>query len=147
MTRIIKWPIGEMALFFVVACNLIGGDEDTESGMSGDGVKLKQIQTEIGDGSDKSWSSACMIVQGKTEWRFRSKYVLQVDEPSDWDPDLDDRVDISLIKLDKCELRNCTLDSCPESPKIAYTTKDWLCAGDYVKVDGFDCLITAVNAP
>ena len=87
-----------------------------------------------------------MIVQGKTEWRFRSKYVFQIDEPSDWNTDLDDRVEISLIKLDKCELRNCTLDSCPESPKIAYTTKDWLCKGDYVKVDGNDCLIVAIDS-
>ena len=70
----IKWPIGVMALLFLVACNLIGGDEDTESGISGDGVKLKNIQTEVGDGSNKVWSSACMIVQGKTESKFRSKY-------------------------------------------------------------------------
>ena len=143
----IKWPIGMAALLLLVACNVIGRDEGTESGVSGDGVKLKYIQTEVGDGSNKVWSSACMIVQGKTESKFRSKYAFHIDEPSDWDPELDDRVEISLIKLDKCELRNCTLDSCPESPKIAYTTKDWLCKGDYVKVNGNDCLITAIDSP
>ena len=147
LTRMIKWPIGVAALLFLVACNLIGGDEDTESGISGDGVKLKNIQTEVGDGSNKVWSSACMIVQGKTESKFRSKYAFHIDEPSDWDPDLDDRVEITLIKLDKCEIRNCTLDSCPESSKIAYTTENWLCVGDYVKVNGNDCLITAIDSP
>ena len=148
----IKWPIGVVALLLLVACNVIGKDEGTESGVSGDGVKLSNselsnIQPEVGEGSNKEWSSGCMIVQGKTEWRFRSKHVFHIDEPSDWDPDLDDRVEISLIKLDKCELMNCTLDSCPESSKIAYTTMDWLCVGDYVKVNGNDCLITAIDFP
>ena len=142
-TRMIKWPIGVAVLLLLVACNFIGGDENTESGVSGDGVKLSQLQPEIGEGSNKAWSSACMIVQGKTEWRFRSKHAFHIDEPSDWDPD----VEITLIKLDKCEITNCTLDSCPESSKIAYTTKNWLCVGDYVKVNGNNCLITAIDSP
>ena len=143
LTQIIKWPIGIMVLLLLVACNFIGEDEETESGVSGDGVKLSNIQSEVGEGSNKAWSSACMIVEGKTEWGFRSKYTFNIDEPSDWDPD----VEITLIKLNECELRNCTLDSCPESSKIGYTTKNWLCVGDYVKVNGNDCLITAINSP
>ena len=132
-----------MVLLLLVACNFIGEDEETESGVSGDGVKLSNIQSEVGEGSNKAWSSACMIVEGKTEWGFRSKYTFNIDEPSDWDPD----VEITLIKLNECELTNCTLDSCPESSKIGYTTKNWLCVGDYVKVNGNDCLITAINSP
>ena len=66
----IKWPIAVAALFLLVACNVIGRDEGTESGVSGDGVKLSNIQSEVGEGSNQGWSSACMIVQGKTEWRF-----------------------------------------------------------------------------
>ena len=142
-TRMIKWPIGVAVLLLLVACNFIGEDEETESGVSGDGVKLTDIQPKVGEGSNKAWSSACMIVQGKTEWRFRSKYAFQLDDPSDWDPD----VEITLVNLDQCEIRNCTLDSCPESSKIAYTTKNWLCVGDYVKVNGNDCLITAIDSP
>ena len=141
----IKWPIGVVILLLLVACNVIDRDEGTESGVSGDGVKLSNIQPEVGDGSNMDWNSAsCMIAQGKTEWGFRKKNVFHIDEPSasDWDPD----VEITLLKLDKCEITNCTLDSCPESSKIAYTTKNWLCVGDYVKVNGNDCLITAIDS-
>lgn len=138
----IKWSIGVMALLLLVACNLIGGDEDTESGVSGDGVKLSKIQPKVGDGSSKAWtSSKCMIVQGMTEWRFKNKRVFHIGKPSDWEPD----VDISLVEVSNCEITNCTLDSCPESSNIAYTTKDWLCVADYVKVNGNDCLITDIE--
>ena len=135
-----------MALLFLVACNFIGEEEETESGVSGDGVKLSNIQPEVGEGSNIDWKSAsCMIVEGRTEWRFRKKNAFHIGEPSasDWDP----HVEITLIKLRNCEITNCTLDSCPESSKIAYTTKNWLCVGDYVKVNGNNCLITAIDSP
>ena len=143
MTRMIKWAIGAIALFVLGACNVIDKDEGTESGISGDGVPLSNIQSEVGDGSDSSWSTgSCMIVEGRTEWGFNKKYAFYISKPRVWDPD----VRISIIELKSCEITNCTLDSCPESSKIAYTTKDWLCVGDYVKVNGNDCLITKIEA-
>ena len=144
LTRLIKWPIGVVALLFLVACNFIGEEEETESGVSGDGVKLSNIQPEVGEGSNMGWSSAsCMIAEGRTEWGFNKKHAFYISKPRVWDPD----IRISVVGLKSCEITNCTLDSCPESSKIAYTTKDWLCVGDYVKVNGNDCLITAIDSP
>ncbi|SVE25865.1 uncharacterized protein METZ01_LOCUS478719 [marine metagenome] len=143
MTRMIKWAIGAAALFLLGACNVIGEGEDTESGISGDGVQLSNIQPEVGGGSNKGWSSAsCMIVEGRTEWGFNKKHAFYISKPRVWDPD----IRISVIELKSCEITNCTLDSCPESSYIAYTTKDWLCVGDYVKINGNDCLIINMEA-
>ena len=143
MTRMIGWAIGAISLFVLGACNVIDEDEGTESGISGDGVQLSNIQPEVGDGSNTGWSTAsCMIVEGRTEWGFNKKHAFYISKPRVWDPD----IRISVIELKSCEITNCTLDSCPESSKIAYTTKDWLCVGDYVKVNGNDCLITKMEA-
>ena len=76
------------------------------------------------------------MVEGNKKWRYTSKYVFDAvevdpDEPKD------------IVRIDVLELSSCAISS---STKIAYTTKNWLCKGDYVKIDGVSCKITAVKS-
>ena len=113
--------------------SLLTGEEDIESGISGSGVVEDSIQTSVGDGSKSSWaSSTCRVVEGSTKWRYTSKFVFNVIDPDDSD---------EIVRIDVLELNACEIDG---ATKIAYTTKDWLCVNDYVKINGTDCLITAI---
>ena len=125
--------------------DISGGDLDEgDAGISGDGVILGEEQASVGSGSGSAWNSAkCMVVEGNTVWKFRAKHRFQIGTPSNWEPD----IEISVIQLPDCEITNCTTDDCPESSKIAYTTKDWLCADDHVKINGNSCLITDISNP
>ena len=123
-----------LALLSLPACNLIDKG-NTESGISGDGVVAGSKQTSVGDGSPSSWaSSTCRLIEGNKEWRFTSKYVFDVLETDSDNPD-------DIVRIDVLEQRVCEIDS---STKIAYTTNNWLCVGDYVKINSSNCLITAI---
>jgi hypothetical protein len=152
-----RLAIGLVALVFISGCNVVGGGGDSESGIGGGGVESGEILSKVGDGSSKSWSSTtCQLVEGKTQWRWgwwqdtndvgwepeldlpRGAYVFTVDKPGllgeVWGQD---QMFITLLKQSHCEISSST--------KIAYTTKDWLCVGDKVKVDGKDCVISAIE--
>ena len=121
-----------LALLLFSACNLIDKG-DTESGISGDGVVADSEQNSVGDGSDSDWkSTACKVVDGKTEWRLSEDLnSFAIDDPTSWSTS--SSIDITLLKISSCEIDSMA--------KIAYTTKDWLCVGDHVKVNGANCLI------
>ena len=124
-----------IALLFLIACNLIDEGE-TESGISGDGVVAGSEQTHVGDGSPSDWAtSTCRLVDGYRIWRFTSKYVFDVLEVDPAEPN-------DIVRIDILEQSFCEID---EETKIAYTTKDWLCKSDYVKINGSNCLITAIT--
>ena len=152
-----------IALSFVSGCNLIGGDGKSESGIAGDGVTSGSALSKIGDGSDSSWSDSCVVVEEKTEWRWgwweddydivdvgsdvtlsevpkpRDPYIFTIDVPTlnndeKWGHS---QVFITLVKIADCKIDRTT--------KIAYTTKDWICKGDQVKVNGKDCTIAKVD--
>ena len=171
---LIRLVIAAVALLFVSGCNLIGGDGKSESGIAGDGVTAGGVLSKIGDGSDASWSDNCAVVEEKTEWRWgwwednynsdldsddddykaadvgsdvtldevpkpRDPYIFTIDVPTlsndeKWGHS---QVFITLVKIADCKIDRTT--------KIAYTTKDWLCKGDQVKVDGKDCTIVKVD--
>ena len=150
-------------LLFVSGCTLIGESGKSESGIAGDGVTAGNSLSKIGDGSGSSWSDNCAVVEEKTEWRWgwwqddydivdvgsdvtldevpkpRDPYIFTIDVPTlnndeKWGHS---QVFITLVKIADCKIGRTT--------KIAYTTKDWLCKGDQVKVDGKDCTIAKVN--
>ena len=135
---LMKILIVGVALLLLAACNLID-EGNTESGMSGDGVVAASNQTSVGNGSDSAWTNTiCNVVDGKTEWRWSEDLnSFSIDDPASWSTS--SSIDITLLEISSCEIDSET--------KIAYTTKDWLCTGDYVKVDGNDCLITAIGNP
>ena len=157
--ELIRLVMAAVALLFVSGCNLIGGGGESESGIAGDGVRNGGILSKVGDGSSKGWSSTtCQLMEGKTQWRWgwwqdgidvgwepeedpdepRSSYVFTVDKPGPMgDVWGQDQMFITLLKQSHCKI--------DYSKKIAYTTKDWLCAGDVVKVGGEDCIISKIE--
>ena len=155
--ELIRLIIAGVALLSVSGCNLIGGDGKSDSGIAGDGVTTAGILSKVGDGSIKGWNSTtCQLVEGMTQWRWGwwqdgpdvgsepeldevvSPYVFTVDKPGAlgevWGQD---QRFITLLNQSHCKISAST--------KIAYTTKDWLCAGDKVKVDGEDCIISTIE--
>ena len=161
--ELIRLAMMAVALLFVSGCNLIGGGGKSESGIAGDGVTSGNVLSKIGDGSDSSWSDNCAVVEEKTEWRWgwwqddydivdtgsdvtldevpkpRDPYIFTIDVPTlsndeKWGHS---QVFITLVKIADCKIDRTT--------KIAYTTKDWLCKGDQVKVDGKDCTVAKVD--
>ena len=135
MDLLMKNIIVGVALLLLAACNLIDEGE-TESGISGDGVVAGSEQTHVGDGSPSDWvSSSCRLVDGNKKWRFTSKYVFDVLEVDPEEPN-------DIVRIDVLEQSFCEIDS---ETKIAYTTKNWLCKDDYVKINGSNCLITAIT--
>jgi hypothetical protein len=149
--------IAGIVLLLASSCDLIGESGDSESGISGDGVTDGGILSKVGDGSSSSWSSkTCQLIEGKTQWRWgwwqdsedvgsepelelpRSSYVFTIDKPGPlgavWGQD---QMFITLLKQSHCKINDST--------KIAYTSKDWLCVGDKVKVDGEDCIISSIE--
>ena len=156
--ELIRLIIAGVALLSVSGCNLIGGgDGESESGIAGDGVITAGTLSKVGDGSSKGWSSAtCQLVEGMTQWRWG----WWQDGPDvGWEPELDDSVSSYVFTIDKpgplgevwgqsqrfVTLLNQSHCKISSSTKIAYTTKDWLCAGDIVKVDGEDCIISTIE--
>ena len=161
--ELIRLVMPAVALLFLVGCNLIGGDGKSESGIAGDGVTAAGVLSKIGDGSDSSWSSSCAVVEEKTEWRWgwwqddydivdvgsdvtldevpkpRDPYIFTIDVPTLLNDEKwgHSQVFITLVKIADCKIDRTT--------KIAYTTKDWLCNGDEVKVNGKDCTIAKVD--
>jgi hypothetical protein len=171
---LIRLAMAAVTLLFLSGCNLIGGGGKSESGIAGDGVTTGDSLSKIGDGSDASWSDNCAVVEEKTEWRWgwweddynsdlesddddykaadvgsdvtldevpkpRDPYIFTIDVPTlkndeKWGHS---QVFITLVKIAHCKIDRTT--------KIAYTTKDWLCKGDQVKVDGKDCTIAKVD--
>ena len=98
--------------------------------MSGGGVIAGATQTSIGDGSDSSWDVAkCEIVVGFTKWKWRREDTFHLDEPSGADANVSIMLSCEILK----------------TSKIAYTTKNYLCVGDTVKVDNEDCSITSIT--
>ena len=155
--ELIRLVMVATALLFVSGCDLIGGSGKSDSGIAGDGVITAGILSKVGDGSSKGWSSNCQLVEGKTQWRWGW---WQDGADANWEPELSDSVNPSYIfTIDKPGLMGevwgqdqkfitllkqsqCKIDY---STKIAYTTKDWLCAGDMVKVGGEDCIISTIE--
>ena len=161
--ELIRLVMVAVALLFLGGCNLIGGDGKSESGIAGDGVTAAGVLSKIGDGSDSSWSSSCAVVEEKTEWRWgwwqddydivdvgsdvtldevpkpRDPYIFTIDVPTLLNDEKwgHSQVFITLVKIADCKIDRTT--------KIAYTTKDWLCNGDEVKVNGKDCTIAKVD--
>ena len=133
---LMKILIVGVALLLLAACNLID-EGNTESGISGGGVVAGSNQTNVGDGSDSAWTSTtCNVVDGKIEWRWsEDKNSFSIDNPTSWSTS--SSIDITLLEISSCEIDSAT--------KIAYTTKDWLCVGDYVKVNGTNCLIDDIS--
>ena len=140
-----------IVLLTLSACDVLR-ESSTDSGISGNGVAAKSIQTEIGDGSPLAWkSSTCVVVESRTQWKWlpapkdeeaegedADPYIFHIDIAGEWQSK--HKVGDVLITL--LPLSNCKIDN---STKIAYTTKNWLCVDDYVKVDGADCLIKAIK--
>ncbi len=161
--ELIRLVMPAVVLLFLGGCNLIGGDGKSESGIAGDGVTAAGVLSKIGDGSDSSWSSSCAVVEEKTEWRWgwwqddydivdvgsdvtldevpkpRDPYIFTIDVPTLLNDEKwgHSQVFITLVKIADCKIDRTT--------KIAYTTKDWLCNGDEVKVNGKDCTIAKVD--
>ena len=154
LTRLI---MAVVSLLFVSGCDFIGGGGDSESGIGGDGVTSAEILSKVGDGSSKSWNSAtCELVEGKNQWRWGW---WQDGADVGWEPELDESVSLYVFTIDKpgplgevwgqdqkfitlLKQSHCKISS---STKVAYTTKDWLCSGDNVKVDGKDCIISTIE--
>ena len=153
----IRLALVAIALLFVHGCDLIGGNGKSDSGISGDGVTTAGTLSKVGDGSSKGWSSiSCELVEGKTQWRWGW---WQDGPDAGWEPELDEWVSSYVFTIDKpgplgevwgqdqkfitlLKQSHCKIGA---STKIAYTTKDWLCAGDTVKVDGEDCIISTID--
>ena len=171
---LIRLVMAAVALLFMSGCNLIGGDGKSESGIAGDGVTTGNALSKIGDGSDSAWSGNCAVVEEMTEWRWgwweddynsdldtddddyksadvgsdvtldevpkpRDPYIFTIDIPTlsnneKWGHS---QVFITLLEISDCKISRTS--------KIAYTTKNWLCKGDQVKVDGKDCVITKIE--
>ena len=155
---LIRLVMVAVALLFVSGCNLIGGGGKSESGIAGDGVITAGILSKVGDGSSKGWSSTiCELVEGKTQWRWGWWHD---GADADYEPELSDSVSPSYIfTIDKpgplgevwgqsqrfITLLNQSHCKISASTKITYTTKNWLCVGDKVKVDGADCIIKTIE--
>ena len=172
--ELIRLAMMAVALLFVSGCNLIGGGGKSESGIAGDGVTAGDVLSKIGDGSGSSWSESCVVVEEKTEWRWgwweddynsdldsddddykvadagsdvtldevpkpRDPYIFTIDVPT---LNNDEKWGHSQAMITLVEISDCKID---RTTKIAYTTKDWLCKGDQVKVDGKDCTIAKVD--
>ena len=150
MFAIIRILFLGIVLLALTSCDILR-ESSTDSGISGNGVAAKQIQSKIGDGSPVDWDSkTCAIIEGRTEWKWLPEpkeggenedadpYVFHVDIPGEWQSKnkLGD-VLITLLPLSSCKIDNSTT--------IAYTTKNWLCVDDYVKINGTDCLIKAIK--
>jgi len=106
------------------------GGSNSSSGISGGGVIAGATQTSIGDGSDSNWDAAkCELVAGFTKWKWRRADTFHLDEPSGAD------ANVSIMVA--CEIL--------ETSKIEYTTKNYLCVDDKVKVDNEDCSITSIT--
>ena len=160
---LIRLVMTAVAVLFVSGCNFIGGGGKSESGIAGDGVTTGNVLSKIGDGSDAAWSDSCVIVEDKTEWRWgwweddydivdagsdvtldevpkpRDPYVFTIDVPT---LNNDEKWGHSQAMVTLVEIADCKID---RSTKIAYTTKNWLCKGDQVKVDGKDCTIAKIE--
>ena len=149
MLRILSCCI---ALLSLTACDFLR-ESDTDSGVSSEGVTARKAQTEIGSGSPVDWDiKNCAVVENRSEWRWNpprpndpegdegdaDPYIFHIDQPGDWQSKgkVGD-VLISLLPLSSCKINDST--------KIAYTTKNWLCVDDYVKVNGVNCLIKAIE--
>jgi hypothetical protein len=109
------------------------GDGTSSSGTTGDssaGVIAGATQNGIGDGSDLNWDAKnCEMVATFTKWKWRKANTFHVDEPSGGDPN------ISIVVA--CEIL--------KTSKIKYTTKNYLCVDDKVKIDNKDCPITGIT--
>ena len=165
MTTLTRLVVFVGALFVLSGCDLIGEKSETKSGIAGKGVKLNDSQGKIGDGSSFGWSALkCELVQGKTQWRLgdwstrddhenTDPYTVSIDSPTGgsesgkWgeystDNDGGFEVSSSIVRIKMVELSQCKVTT---TTKSAYTTKDWLCGGDYFKVDGTDCAIDTIQ--
>lgn len=116
------------------------------------GKKTGRVSS-VGTGSEFRWDSAeCEVVAGKTMWSrmafvhrgcagFPStSYCLSQDKffmkaPSD---SVYAEVAVKVVPLPGCTLRDETVKS------IWYSTKDWLCSGDAVKINGKNCVIDKI---
>tara|TARA_B100000029_G_scaffold68697_1_gene61122 strand:+ start:1141 stop:1677 length:537 start_codon:yes stop_codon:yes gene_type:complete len=153
------------ALCVLAGCDLIGEKSETKSGIDGKGVGSQENQDKTGDGSSFGWSALkCELVQGKTQWRLgdwstrddqetTDPYTISIDSPTggsesgqwgDYSTNNDGGFEVSnsivrvkLVALSECKIKSDT--------KIAYTTKNWLCGGDYIKVSGKDCAIDTIK--
>jgi hypothetical protein len=156
--ELIRLALVAIALLSVHGCDLIGGSGKSDSGIAGDGVTTAGILSKVGDGSSKGWSNiSCELVEGKTQWRWgwwqdgadpgfepelsdsvSPSYIFTIDKPGPmgevWGQD---QKFITLLRQSHCKISAST--------KITYTTKDWLCVGDKVKVDGEDCVISTIE--
>ena len=154
LIRILTTCIG---LLVLTSCDFLN-ESSTDSGVSGKEVAAGEIQTKIGRGSPSDWSiTKCAVVEHRTEWRWNpprpdaadgdegdpDPYIFHIDKPDtadkrEWSSQgLRGDVLITLLPLSSCAI--------DDSAKIAFTTKDWLCVDDYVKVNGTDCLIKAIR--
>jgi hypothetical protein len=142
--------IGGIGLLSLSACDALR-ESSTDSGIGGKGVAARKIQTEIGRGSPSDWnSSTCVVVENRTQWKWMPEpkagseddnadpHIFHIDKPNEWTSKgkLGDIL-ITLLPLSRCEI--------DDKSTIAYTTKDWLCVDDYIRVNDNDCLIKSIK--
>jgi hypothetical protein len=127
-------------------------ESDTDAGIGGKGVAHRELQTDIGRGSPSEWvTKTCAVVEGRTQWKWlptpkdgggendeADPYIFQIDKPNEWQS----RGKLGDVMITLLPLSNCAIDN---QTTIAYTTKDWLCVDDYVRVNDSDCLIEAIK--
>jgi len=147
-----KFILAGMLGLILTSCDVLR-ESDTDSGIGGKGVGARGIQPDIGRGSPSDWkSTTCAVVEDRTQWKWvpapqdgsgenedADPYIFQIDKPGDWKSKgkLGD-VLITLLPLSSCKI--------DDKATIAYTTKDWLCVDDYVRVNDSDCLIKSIEA-
>tara|TARA_A100001037_G_C14800251_1_gene478571 strand:+ start:43 stop:555 length:513 start_codon:yes stop_codon:yes gene_type:complete len=127
-------------------------ESDTDSGIGGKGVAHRELQPKIGRGSPSAWTTkTCAVVEGRTQWKWipeptdgageddaADPYIFQIDKPNEWQS----KGKLGDVLITLLPLSSCAIDS---KTTIAYTTKDWLCVDDYVRVNDSDCLIKAIK--
>lgn len=127
-------------------------ESDTDAGIGGKGVAHRELQPEIGRGSPSEWATlTCAVVEERTQWKWLPEpkdgggedddadpFAFQIDKPNGWQS----RGKLGDVLITLLPLSNCAIDN---KTTIAYTTKDWLCVDDYVRVNDSDCLIKAIK--
>jgi len=140
-----------LLLLVLPSCDVLR-ESDTDTGIGGKGVMAGDLQPHIGRGSPSDWNTAtCAVVEGRTQWKWLpppkegsseddagDPYIFHIDKPLKWTSEgkLGD-VLITLLPLSSCQI--------DDQSTIAYTTKDWLCVDDYVRVNDNDCLIKSIK--
>ena len=139
-------PINLMGLMRTLALLLIlpfllgadGCGGSTGSGTVVDGIGT--VGGSVGSGSKYQWDGyRCRLVEGKIQYSWNKFYTGNT--YSDWfyikAPSDQYHYGVSVLKLS-----GCAIDA---SSTIWYSTKNWLCVGDTVKINGNQCTIDYIT--